>query len=129
MKKFVRTAAVLAGIYQLLILVHIALLLFFPAVNPSFMISVEALYAIGWFGRFLYLDMQDEVKRTIPFAGGLAVGYGLIQLLPRILRRLDLPTNLYMTLSLLVKAESTFFIMVLLILSAKQDLPYEGPEL
>lgn len=129
MKKFVRTAAVLAGIYQLLILVHIALLLFFPAVNPSFMISVEALYAIGWFGWFLYLDMQDEVKRTIPFAGGLAVGYGLIQLLPRILRRLDLPTNLYMTLSLLVKAESTFFIMVLLILSAKQDLPYEGPEL
>ena len=93
------------------------------------MISVEALYAIGWFGRFLYLDMQDEVKRTIPFAGGLAVGYGLIQLLPRILRRLDLPTNLYMTLSLLVKAESAFFIMVLLILSAKQDLPYEGPEL
>ena len=129
MKKFVRTAAVLAGIYQLLILVHIALLLFFPAVNPSFMISVEALYAIGWFGWFLYLDMQDEVKRTIPFAGGLAVGYGLIQLLPRILRRLDLPTNLYMTLSLLVKAESAFFIMVLLILSAKQDLPYEGPEL
>ena len=129
MKKFVRTAAVLAGIYQLLILVHIALLLFFPAVNPSFMISVEALYAIGWFGWFLYLDMQDEVKRTIPFAGGLAVGYGLIQLLPRILRRLDLPTNLYMTLSLLVKAESAFFIMGLLILSAKQDLPYEGPEL
>ena len=129
MKKFVRTAAVLAGIYQLLILVHIGLIFFFPAVNPSFMISVEALYAIGWFGRFLYLDMQDEVKRTIPFAGGLAVGYGLIQLLPRILRRLDLPTNLYMTLSLLVKAESTFFIMVLLILSAKQDLPYEGPEL
>ena len=129
MRKTLRTAAFLAGIYQLLILVHIALLLFFPAVNPSFMISVEALYAIGWFGWFLYLDMQDEVKRTIPFAGGLAVGYGLIQLLPRILRRLDLPTNLYMTLSLLVKAESTFFIMVLLILSAKQDLPYEGPEL
>ena len=129
MKKNLRTAAVLAGIYQLLILVHIGLIFFFPAVNPSFMISVEALYAIGWFGRFLYLDMQDEVKRTIPFAGGLAVGYGLIQLLPRILRRLDLPTNLYMTLSLLVKAESAFFIMVLLILSAKQDLPYEGPEL
>ena len=129
MRKTLRTAAVLAGIYQLLILVHIALLLFFPAVNPSFMISVEALYAIGWFGWFLYLDMQDEVKRTIPFAGGLAVGYGLIQLLPRILRRLDLPTNLYMTLSLLVKAESAFFIMGLLILSAKQDLPYEGPEL
>ena len=129
MKKNLRTAAVLAGIYQLVILVHIGLIFFFPAVNPSFMISMEALYAIGWFGWFLYLDMQDEVKRTIPFAGGLAVGYGLIQLLPRILRRLDLPTNLYMALSLLVKAESAFFVMVLLILSAKHNLPYEGPEL
>ena len=129
MKKFVRTAAVLAGIYQLLILVHIALLLFFPAVNPSFMISVEALYAIGWFGWFLYLDMQDEVKRTIPFAGGLAVGYGLIQLLPRILRRLDLPVNLHTTLYLLLTAETAFLGMLLILLTAKHNLPYEGPEL
>ena len=128
MKKFVRTAAVLAGIYQLLILVHIGLIIFFPAVNPSFMISVEALYAIGWFGWCFFKNLHEAAGK-VSFAGGLGGVYAVLQLAPRILRRLDLPTNLYMTLSLLVKAESAFFIMALLILSAKQDLPYEGPEL
>ena len=128
MRKTLRTAAFLAGIYQLLILVHIGLIIFFPAVNPSFMISVEALYAIGWFGWCFFKNLHEAAGK-VPFAGGLGGVYAVLQLAPRILRRLDLPTNLYMTLSLLVKAESAFFVMVLLILTARHNLPYEGPEL
>ena len=128
MRKTLRTAAFLAGIYQLLILVHIGLIFFFPAVNPSFMISVEALYAIGWFGWCFFKNLHEAAGK-VPFAGGLGGVYAVLQLAPRILRRLDLPVNLHTTLYLLLTAETAFLGMLLIVLTAKHNLPYEGPEL
>ena len=128
MKKALRTAAVLAGIYQLVILVHIGLIFFFPAVNPSFMISMEALYAIGWFGWCFFKNLH-EVSGKTPFAGALGAVLAALRFSSDLLYYLDFPLNLYMTLELLITAETAFLGMLLILLTAKHNLPYEGPEL
>lgn len=128
MKKTVRAAARLAVVYQLLVLVHIALLLFFPAVNPSFMISVEALYALGWFGWCFFKELHEVTGKT-PFAGALGGLYVVFQFSSGLLRHLDLPMNLHLTIDLLVTAEAAFLGMLSIVLTARHNLPYEGPEL
>ena len=128
MKKHIRTAAYLAALYQLFILVHIALLLFFPSVNPSFMISLEGLLALGWFGWCFHKGLHEFTGKA-PFAGALGVVYAVLRFSSDLLNNLDLSLNLQATLQLLITAETAFLGMLSILLIAHHNLPYEGPEL
>lgn len=129
MKQTVRTAARLAAIYQLLLLVHIALLVFAPGVNAGFMISIEALYALGWFGWCFHKELH-EITGKAPYAGIIAVSLTALRLASIAADRLlDLPLTQQVRLELLIAAEAAFLSMVSILLVAWHNLPYEGPEL
>ena len=128
MKNWTRTALLLAILYQLLILIHAVLLLFFPEVNPSFMISVEVLYAFAWLGWCLHKKVH-ELTGPVPFAGVFGVLYLVWNLSYRVLRHLDLALSQRITINILITAEAVFIVMLAVILFVRHNLPKDGPEL
>ena len=128
MRKTVTLLLRLAVAYQLLLLVHLALLIFLPGVNTGILISIEGLYVLGWFGWCLHKEVHTITGKA-PYAGAFAAIYAAVRLSDNLLRFLDVPLELQVTFTLFAVAEMAVLAMLGTAWIAKHNLPYEGPEL
>lgn len=128
MRKTVQPLLRLAVAYQLLLLVHLALLIFLPGVNTGILISIEGLYVLGWFGWCLHKEVHTITGKA-PYAGAFAAIYAVVRLADDILYFLDVPLELQVTFTLFAVAEMAALAMLGTAWIAKHNLPYEGPEL
>ena len=128
MRKTVTLLLRLAVAYQLLLLVHLALLIFLPGVNTGILISIEGLYVLGWFGWCLHKEVHTLTGKA-PYAGAFAAIYAAVRLSDNLLRFLDVPLELQVTFTLFAVAEMAALAMLGTAWIAKHNLPYEGPEL
>ena len=128
MRKTVTLLLRLAVAYQLLLLVHLALLIFLPGVNTGILISAEGLFVLGWFLWCLHKEVHTITGKA-PYAGAFAAIYAAVRLSDNLLRFLDVPLELQVTFMLFAVAELAALAMLGTAWIAKHNLPYEGPEL
>ncbi|MBQ2996189.1 MAG: hypothetical protein IJE22_03000 [Oscillibacter sp.] len=128
MRKTVTLLLRLAVVYQLLLLVHLALLVFAPGVNTAILISIEGLYVLGWFLWCLHKEVHTLTGKA-PYAGAFAVIYATVRFSDDLLRFLNVPLELQMTFALFAAAEMAALAMLGTAWIAKHNLPYEGAEL
>ena len=128
MRKTVTLLLRLAVAYQLLLLVHLALLIFLPGVNTGILISAEGLFVLGWVLWCLHKEVHTITGKA-PYAGAFAAIYAAVRLSDNLLRFLDVPLELQVTFMLFAVAELAALAMLGTAWIAKHNLPYEGPEL
>jgi hypothetical protein len=127
MRKTVTLLLRLAVIYQLFLLVHLALLIFLPGVNTGILISIEGLYVLGWFLWCLHKEVHTITGKA-PYAGAFAAIYAAVKFSDNILRFLNAPFKLQVSFTLFIAAELAALAMLGTAHIAKHNLPYEGPE-
>ena len=114
-----RTALFLAILYQIIVIVHVGLLHFFPALNASFMISLECLYCFGWIG-YCFRKKIHELSGGPLFGISFLALYLVWKYTFRFVTRFaEIALSQKILISFLITAEAAFLSMLIVLISAR----------